>query len=52
MRRILLSLITLAAITVIVAPSALAAPAVSNAAFQRVWDRQDRVVADHISDRS
>ncbi len=30
----------------------LAAPVIGNAAFQRVWERQDRAVTEHISDRS
>ncbi|NJM06872.1 hypothetical protein HC891_12805 [Candidatus Gracilibacteria bacterium] len=30
----------------------LAAPAIGNSAFQRVWDRQDRAVAERVSDRS
>jgi hypothetical protein len=45
-----LSLITLMAIAAIT--PVIAAPAIGNPAFQRVWDRQDRAVAEHISDRS
>jgi hypothetical protein len=30
----------------------LAAPAIETTAFQRVWDRQDRAIAEHISDCS
>jgi hypothetical protein len=51
MRRIGIAIATLFAIIVIAAP-AMAAPAIGNPAFQRVWDRQDRAVAEHISDRS
>jgi hypothetical protein len=39
-------------VALIAAAPALAAPAIGNSAFQRVWDRQDRAVAEHISDRS
>jgi hypothetical protein len=35
-----------------VAQTTFAAPTFGNPAFQRVWDRQDRAVAEHISDRS
>src|SRR4051812_7131242 len=52
MRRILLSIITLVAITLIMIPPALAAMPFGNAAFQRLWERQDRAVSEHISARS
>jgi hypothetical protein len=37
---------------VLAAQTTFAAPLIGNPAFQRVWDRQDRAVAIHISDRS
>jgi hypothetical protein len=42
----------LAATLLIAAQTTFAAPAFGNPSFQRVWDRQDRAVAEHISDRS
>ncbi|MBK9715324.1 MAG: hypothetical protein IPO81_29150 [Kouleothrix sp.] len=42
----------LSAALLLVAQTALAAPAIGNPSFQRIWDRQDRAVVEHISDRS
>ena len=50
MKRILVA--TLTATLVLAAQTTFAAPLIGNPAFQRVWDRQDRAVAIHISDRS
>lgn len=52
MRRILGSIAALSAALLLAAQTALAAPAFGNPSFQRIWDRQDRAVAEHISDRS
>ena len=52
MRRILGSIAALSAALLLVAQTALAAPAIGNPSFQRIWDRQDRAVVEHISDRS
>src|SRR5512138_228734 len=52
MKRILGTVAALAATTVLAAQTTFAAPAIGNPAFQGVWDRQDRAVAEHISDRS
>src|SRR5690349_1903540 len=52
MQRLILSLMTLSAIATLAVAPVLAAPAIGNPAFQRLWDRQDRAVAEHISDRS
>lgn len=52
MRRIYLTVIALLASTLLVIPAARAAPPIGNAAFQRVWMRQDLPVAERVSDRS
>ena len=52
MRRIFGTLAILVAILVIAVQPTLAAPAIGNPAFQRVWDRQDLAVAQQISARS
>jgi hypothetical protein len=52
MKRIIMSLATLIATAFLAVQPALAAPAFGNPAFARVWDRQDRAVAEHVSDRS
>ena len=52
MKRILGSIAALTGALLIAAQTALAAPTIGNPAFQRVWDRQDRAVAEHVSDRS
>jgi hypothetical protein len=52
MRRIRLFIITLVALSMLVPAAASAAMPFGNAAFQRVWERQDRAVTEHISDRS
>ena len=52
MKRILGSVAALAAALLLVVQTAAAAPAFGNPSFQRVWDRQDRAVAEHVSDRS
>ena len=52
MKRILGSIAALSAALLLAAQSAFAAPTLGNPAFQRVWDRQDRGVAEHITDRS
>jgi len=52
MKRIIMSLGTLVGAALLAVQPALAAPAFGNPAFARVWDRQDRAVAEHVSDRS
>lgn len=52
MRRIFGTLAIFAAILLIAVQPALAAPAIGNPAFQRVWDRQDLAVAQQVSGRS
>jgi len=52
MRRIIGSIAALTATLLIAAQTTFAAPTFGNPSFQRVWDRQDRAVAEHISDRS
>lgn len=52
MKRILGTIGGLALAAVIAANSVSAAPTFGNDAFKRVWDRQDRAVAEQASDRS
>jgi hypothetical protein len=52
MKRIIAGAASLAMAAMVTLNTAFAAPAIGNAAFARVWDRQDRAVAEHISDRS
>lgn len=52
MRRILGTITTLAAAALITIETTLAAPTIGNEAFQRVWGRQDRAVAEQVSGRS
>jgi hypothetical protein len=46
------TLLAMVALIGLTSAPVLAAPAIGNAAFQRVWERQDRAVAEQISDRS
>jgi len=52
MRRTLGSLITLAVALLIGALPVMAAPAIGNDSFKRVWQRQDQPVAEQVSGRS
>jgi hypothetical protein len=52
MKRIFGALAALATAGLLAVQPALAAPAIGNDAFQRVWSRQDRAVAEQISGRS
>jgi hypothetical protein len=52
MKRILGSIVTLGMAALIAVEGALAAPAIGNTAFQRVWNRQDLAVAEQVSGRS
>jgi len=52
MRHIMMRLAALAGIALLAVPPALAAPPIGTVAFARVWDRQDRAVAEQVSDRS
>jgi hypothetical protein len=52
MKRIIGALAALATAGLLAIQPALAAPAIGNDAFQRVWSRQDRAVAEQISGRS
>jgi hypothetical protein len=46
------SVVVVALVALLAAGPALAAPAIGNAAFGRVWERQDRAVAEQMSGRS
>jgi hypothetical protein len=52
MKRIIAGVASLAMAAVVTLNTAMAAPTFGNAAFARVWDRQDRAVAEQVSDRS
>jgi hypothetical protein len=52
MKRIFGALAVLATAGLLAVQPALAAPTIGNGAFQRVWSRQDRAVAEQISGRS
>jgi hypothetical protein len=52
MKRILAGVASLALAAMVTITSVSAAPTFGNDAFARVWDRQDRAVAEHVSDRS
>ena len=52
MRRMISSFVALVGAVMLVIQPALAAPQIGTAAFARVWDRQDRPVAEQVSDRS
>ena len=52
MKRIIAGAASVALAAVVTLNTALAAPTIGNSAFARIWDRQDRAVAEHVSDRS
>jgi hypothetical protein len=52
MRRIIAGVASLALAAIVTVTSVSAAPAIGNSAFSRVWERQDRAVAEQVSDRS
>src|SRR5262245_57227285 len=52
MRRIIAGVASLAMAALVTVNSVAAAPAIGTAAFARVWDRQDRPVAEQVTDRS
>src|SRR5690242_13722320 len=52
MKRILGTVATLTATLVLAAQTTFAAPAIGNPAFERVWNRQDRPIALHLTGRS
>jgi hypothetical protein len=52
MKRIFGSIAALAMAAVLTIQTAAAGNGVTNSAFQRVWDRQDRAVAEGVTDRS
>jgi len=52
MKRIIVGAASLALAAAVTITSVSAAPTFGNAAFARVWDRQDRAVAEQVSDRS
>jgi hypothetical protein len=52
MKRIVAGVASLALAAMVTVTSVSAAPAIGNSAFARVWDRQDRAVAEQVSDRS
>jgi hypothetical protein len=52
MRRIIAGVASLALAALVTVTSVSAAPAIGNSAFGRVWERQDRGVAEQVTDRS
>src|SRR5690349_2319129 len=52
MKRMIAGAASLALAAMITVTSVSAAPAIGTTAFARVWDRQDRAVAEQVSDRS
>ncbi len=52
MQRIIAGVASLALAAIVTVTSVSAAPAIGNSAFSRVWERQDRAVAEQVSDRS
>ena len=52
MQRIIACVASLALAAIVTVTSVSAAPAIGNSAFSRVWERQDRAVAEQVSDRS
>jgi hypothetical protein len=52
MRRIFVGVASLAMASMVMVNTVAAAPQIVTAAFARVWDRQDRAVAEQVTDRS
>jgi hypothetical protein len=52
MRRIIAGVASIAMAALVTVTSVAAAPTIGTAAFARVWDRQDRAVAEQVTDRS
>src|SRR5262245_39597837 len=52
MRRIIVGVASIAMAAMVTVTSVAAAPQIGTAAFARVWDRQDRAVAEQVTDRS
>jgi hypothetical protein len=52
MKRIIAGVASLTMAAMVTLNTAMAAPTFGNAAFARVWDRQDRAVDEQVSDRS
>ena len=52
MRRIFVGVASLAMASMVMVNTVAAAPQIGTAAFARVWDRQDRAVAEQVTDRS
>lgn len=52
MKRLIGSVAALGLVALLTVEAALAAPVIGNAAFSRVWDRQDRAVAEQVTGRS
>jgi hypothetical protein len=52
MRHIFVGVASLAMASIVMVNTVAAAPQIGTAAFARVWDRQDRAVAEQVTDRS
>jgi hypothetical protein len=52
MRRIIVGVASIAMAAMVTVTSVAAAPQIGTTAFARVWDRQDRAVAEQVTDRS
>ena len=52
MRRIIVGVASVAMAAIVTVTSVAAAPAIGTEAFARVWNRQDRPVAEQVTDRS